>query len=112
MIKISLLVFLIALLFSSCIKSYKRTIKLCDDKLYVEVFNVNPAGVDADYLTDSLTFRYYVGKWDNEHENFNYTCKGDSIIILKQITQDTTSLRKVVETRRLSVEQLRKENNL
>lgn len=67
-------------------KKYKYTLKLCDHNLYVERFMVNPAGVNADYLTDSLTFRIYVGKWDSDHENFSYVCMGDSIFIKKLYT--------------------------
>lgn len=69
--------------FNGCIKQYKHTARVCNDKLYVEVFNINPAGVDCDYLTDSTNFRLYVGRWDNEHENFTYSCSGDTIVIEK-----------------------------
>ena len=77
----------IAILVSGCEKEYKHTLKACNN-LYVETFNVNPAGVDGDYLTDSINFRLYVGRWDNEHEYFAYSCKGDSIYIHKVNTSD------------------------
>jgi hypothetical protein len=73
----------ISLLNICCVKKYKRTVKHADCQLYIEVFNVNPAGVDEDYLTDSSNFRVYVGQFDNEHENFGYVCNGDSIKIIK-----------------------------
>jgi len=81
-----------------CVKTYKFTSHVCNGKLYAENFNVNPAGVDAVYLTDSLSFRLYVGKYDNEHENFNFGCKGDSVIIKKLASIDTTGIMKVIET--------------
>jgi hypothetical protein len=70
-------------LFTSCIKRHKFTTKVCNKNLYAEVFIINPAGVNEDYLTDSVNFRMYVGKWDDEHENYSYICKGDSIEIEK-----------------------------
>jgi hypothetical protein len=103
----SFFLLLICSLFIGCSKVYKRTLKVCDNKLYIEVFSVNPAGVDVDYLTDSLNFRLYVGKWDNEHENFHYTCKGDSIIIEKMARMDTTSFMKVIETKVYSLKDLK-----
>jgi hypothetical protein len=102
--------FLIAacLLLASCIKKYKHTVAVCDKKFYVETFNVNPAGVDEQYLTDSFNFRFFVGKVDNEHENFNYTCKGDSIIITKVAKVDISSIWPVIETRIFSISDLKK----
>jgi hypothetical protein len=75
--------FLFCTLLTSCTKKYKFTSAVCDKKLFVEVFNVNPFGVDADYLTDSLNFRKYIGDCDSEHEIHSYTCKGDSLYIIK-----------------------------
>ena len=34
-------------------------------------------------MTDSMSFKIYIGKFDNEHENFSYVCSGDSIKVLK-----------------------------
>ena len=95
-----------SLLFSSCIKKYKRTSNVCKNTLYVEVFNINPAGVDAVYLTDSINFRLYVGEFDNEHENFSCYCNGDSIVIKKLATVDTSGRRKAVQTRTFSLKTL------
>jgi hypothetical protein len=76
-----LIFIIISFLFIGCIKKYKFTAKICGGQLFVESYNVNPAGVDEDYLTDSLNFRVFVGKYDNEHDNFNYQCQKDSIRI-------------------------------
>ena len=84
--KISLsLAFFICILLFGCIKKYKFTSKVCNKNLFVEVYTVNPAGVNADYLTDSVNFRKYIGDWDDEHENYSYSCKGDSIYIMKTV---------------------------
>ena len=98
---------LLSSFFVGCVKKIKYTVKICDDKLYVERFNINPAGIDEDYLTDSLNFRIYVGKWDNEHENFNYTCSGDSVLIKKLGIIDTTGEFQVLEKRVFSLKELK-----
>lgn len=53
--------------------------------MFVEVFEANSLGLDADYLTDSANFRKYIGEWDEEQEDYSYTCLGDSVYILKTI---------------------------
>jgi hypothetical protein len=94
-------------MFSSCIKKHKFTTEVCEHTLYVETFNVNPAGVDADYITDSVSFRLYVGKLDNEHELYRYSCSGDSLLIRKFADIDTSSARQVVETRVFRINELK-----
>lgn len=70
------------IIFCSC-KKYQWSLAVCNTNLYVENFNVNPLGSDAHYLTDSLTFRFEVGEYDNEHEIFIYSCSIDSVKIVK-----------------------------
>lgn len=98
----------ICLILMSCVKKYKFTSSVCNGKLYAENFNINPAGLDEVYLTDSLNFRLFVGKIDNEHENFHFICKGDSVFIEKIASIDTTSIMKVIETRVYSLVKLRR----
>lgn len=88
-----------------CISRYKYTVKICGSQMYSEVFEVNPAGVDEAYLTDSVSFSVYVGKFDIEHEMFKYLCVGDSINIYKY-SKDSTGLMKIVDNRALSVRYL------
>ena len=64
-------------------KKYKRTIKIPSCNLYVEVFTANSWGLNQEYLTDSLTFRMYVGTVDEEHDYYSYQCQQDSIYIKK-----------------------------
>jgi hypothetical protein len=96
-----------SLLYSGCIKEHKSTTKICGGQLYVETFNVNPAGVDEDYLTDSLSFRIFVGKFDNEHENFSYVCNGDSIRIMKLAVEASGRKMKITESKLLSLADLK-----
>ena len=95
------------MIFSGCIKKYKRTTEVCERTLYVETFNVNPAGVDADYITDSVNFRLYAGKFDNEHENISFWCSGDSLVIEKIADVDFSGVRKVIDTRVFSIKELK-----
>lgn len=73
---------LLGILSAGCVKKHKSTVGICNG-LYVEIFNINPAGVDNAYLTDSLNFRLFVDHWDEEHESIRYICKSDSICIIK-----------------------------
>jgi hypothetical protein len=88
-----------------CIGKHKFTVRLCNEKIYSEIFNVNPAGVDVAYLTDSDNFRVYIGKLDSDHDLLRYSCEGDTIKILK-FSQDSTGKMKMVDTRSLSLTNL------
>ena len=96
-----------ALLAIGCIKKYKGTTRVCGGKFYVESFNVNPAGVDEDYFTDSINFRVYVGKFDNEHENFSYVCNGDSIKVMKSVMDGYGNKMKISDSKMLSLVDLK-----
>jgi len=100
----------LSLIFFSCDKKYKYTVKVCGGRLYAESFNIKPAGVDEDYLTDSINFRIYIGKYDNGHENFGYECNGDSITVMKLVVPLIGPRMKVVESRTLSLSELVKNN--
>ena len=66
--------------FTSCYKRYIGTRNICGNNLYVEIYEINPAGVDACYLTDSTNFRMYIGRFDPESANYDFKCHGDSFI--------------------------------
>src|SRR3954462_10684254 len=82
----------LALFSVGCMKQHKKTLSVCDG-LYVESFRVNPAGVNRDYLTDSVSFRFSVDRWDDEHEMISYRCASDSIYVMKGVRSDRTSHR-------------------
>lgn len=94
-------------MFSSCIKRYKRTAMVCEGTLYLEIFNVNPIGVDKGYITDSVNFRLYADKFDNEHENISIWCSGDSLVLEKIADVDTSSARQVINTTVFSIKELK-----
>lgn len=103
----TLSIFIIGIFFGSCKTKYIRTVKICESNLFVEIFQVGP-GVNAHYLTDSANFRLNVGKYDNEHQNFSYSCKEDSITILKieaSVTQG--GKREIVSTQKYSLSVLK-----
>ena len=64
-------------------KKYKWTRKFPNCNLYVEVFTANSWGLNQEYLTDSSTFRMYVGTVDEEHDYYIFQCQQDSIYIKK-----------------------------
>ncbi|WP_316838114.1 hypothetical protein [Pedobacter nutrimenti] len=80
-------------------KKHLRTIDICRNesklpcsKLYVEVFSdlgVGLPGSDLtyDYLTDSSSFRLFMGKYDDTSEILTADIKGDSIIITKSTNE-------------------------
>jgi hypothetical protein len=106
--KTCLFILLACVILSSC-KRYKRTVKVCDGKLFVECFETNPMGVEADYLTDSSSFRMYVGKVDAEHQDYIYRCSNDSLIIDKYGMEQMDTSRRVLETRVFSLSKLKKD---
>lgn len=88
-----------------------RTTVVCDNRLYLEHFEINPAGVNESYLTDSLNFRIHVGKYDSEHENIRCVCNGDSVFIQKIATIDTSGVRKVIELTTYSLSSLKERHD-
>jgi hypothetical protein len=78
--------FLIILLFSlpvfGCSHIHTVTADL-GDHLYLEYFNINPAGVEEVYLTDSVNFKVYIGKYDTEHQKIGCEVKGDTLVVFK-----------------------------
>ncbi len=71
----------LSLLFIGCKKRNIGTRIICDKNLYAEFYEINPAGMDVCYLTDSLNFRFYVGRFDPENGNYKFVCDGDTIMI-------------------------------
>jgi len=105
--KIRKLLFLsIALPVLSCDPVHIATTDL-GDHIYLEYFEINPAGVQEVYLTDSTNFRITVGKYDTEHEKIGGKIAGDSIIVFKNKAGRDRE-RVLVNQARLSIDSLRK----
>jgi hypothetical protein len=94
-------------LFCGCINRHVRTTQICDTKLYKETFT-SLVEVHNAYITDSLNFRMYIGRYDGEHENYNCTCEGDSLILKKLKSNEFTGLREVVSTQVYSLSELKR----
>ena len=93
----------------SC-KTYKRTVKVCDETLFVEAFITNPMGLQVQYLTDSTNFRLYLGEIEEEHEDFVPKCIGDTLIIYKYGMEQLDTVRHVLEAKAYSISKLKFEN--
>lgn len=59
---------------SSCIRKYKETEKLCNDNIYLEVFDRYPDCKDY-YLTDSNKFRTFFLHKTRSMNGLNMTAK-------------------------------------
>lgn len=79
---------LVPIILSGCVHEHRWTTQVCKGRLFVERFNDDPAGLDKHFLTDSTTFRMEVGRFDNEHEGFHYSCEGDSIYVKRFAMND------------------------
>ena len=72
-------------------KEHKNT-ELIGNDIYCETYRVFGGGVYggdvySEYLTDSISFRYFVGSYDDDN-NLAYTLEGDTIEI-KHVSYDT-----------------------
>jgi hypothetical protein len=80
-----LLAFIITLV--SCHeKKYKYTRKVPNSSLYEEMFTSNSLGLYHSYLTDSVSFRTYIGEIDLEHDYFIYVINKERIQVKKVST--------------------------
>jgi hypothetical protein len=80
-------------------KDLKYTVNLCKLKpetcncdLYVEGYIISRAfgstDIYSEYLTDSNSFRIYIGNYDEGNERLKYTCKGDTVYLEKRTNKD------------------------
>ncbi len=91
----NLCLLIICFSFSSCLRTYKETRKVCGDNLYLEVFNRYPDCADY-YLTDSISFRTFFVSQDLEHEYLRYECEG-GIIYLMMIESSSKNCRNYID---------------
>ncbi|MBS1511066.1 MAG: hypothetical protein JST86_09505 [Bacteroidetes bacterium] len=77
------------LLLFGCAKKHDRTDRICDGKLYVEIYT-EWSGMGACYITDSTKFRVKVDRFNFESEFHKYYCKSDSLIIEKWSKDELT----------------------
>lgn len=92
------------------------TTKVCSG-LYVEgysTFNGGALGSDetADYLTDSINFRVYIGSFDNSSTRNSIVCeKKDTVVIYKLSRLERDSTFKARKTNFYCIEDLKKLQN-
>jgi hypothetical protein len=83
------------------------------NRLYIETFSAGLAGnLTAEYLTDSVKFRIYIGTFDDETEWFYYRFKGDSIYVEKLQNIDETGLVKTIDKKVYNLTDLKKSRSL
>jgi hypothetical protein len=105
----------IMLLVGSCtnLRSKKHhfdTITPCDG-IYIEKFTVFSGGaysaeVYSDYLTDSVTFRKYVGS-HNDEQKFIYDCRENNLIHVEKIAVTGGDTNKILESRTFDIRKLK-----
>ena len=86
--------------------------------LYIECFCVYGYGymttdLNSKYLTDSVSFRKYLGVYDEGDESINVICKGDSIIVEKTSSESINiefSDPRVLEKKSYSLKELKREH--
>ncbi len=91
-------------------RSHNFTFKI-KKGLYVEVYNVGLLGdLKSKYLTDSTTFRKYIGTFDDQRIGYSFDFTGDSIYVRKLNTEFGNE-KKVVEVRVFNINELRKKRH-
>lgn len=93
-------------------KHHKDTTKLIE-QLYVETytdFGSGAFGTDivSDYLTDSISFRKYVGTFDEGPEYYYYNILGDTIYIEKYKSSEDKAPKKLLDKRYLLISDLKR----
>lgn len=69
-------------------KNHKNTLRICN-RLYYETFSIFGQGAwggdrDAGWLTDSTTFRIFLGVFDNAEGGISVQCENDSILVTQR----------------------------
>jgi len=98
-------------------KELKTTTKLNDYPLYVETYLVYGSGafgtdIVSEYLTDSATFRKYIGTFDEGPEYYYYKISKDTVYIEKYRSFEGKEPKKLLEKNFLSISELKKMNNV
>ncbi|MBK0381264.1 hypothetical protein [Mucilaginibacter segetis] len=88
--------------------------KACPIRLYREYFLVYSSYMATDvnsvYLTDSLSFRLYLGIYDVDGEHIDTKCEGDTLVVTKkERTSDRSewNFERITERKTYSLKQLR-----
>ncbi|MFL9485563.1 hypothetical protein ACI6Q2_22470 [Chitinophagaceae bacterium LWZ2-11] len=95
-------------------KKYYGSFKTCNN-LYVEIYTITGGGayggdLMSHYITDSISFRKFIGLFDSAQEAYEYECKNDSLIVKKYSINGTKS--NVIEEKSLFIEDLKKQKKM
>jgi hypothetical protein len=117
---ISLLIFF-SLLFIAYFNSknkgeYKSTIDVCES-LKVEVFCLSNNGafgseIKSNYLTDSINFRVFVGKYDEGTNYYSYKCNNDTIIIKYKLISESNDADSTIFEKKYLIKKLKEIKNI
>lgn len=121
-VKIIYSALLFSFLFQGCIndrsrKNHKWTFKVCDS-LYTEIFSTFRQGAfggdrDGKWLTDSTSFRIYLGAFDETNGKITVECRQDSILVTQfPDNLDVNKHLKSPVTKTYILNDLKKLNNL
>ncbi len=112
------LLYIILIIFTQCSNENSKekhfsTIKICD-KIYIETYIVFSSGAygndkHADYITDSINFRKFIGTEDTENEILFTQCQGDSLFVKKSSINRENDSVKIIFKNIYSKKQLIKE---
>ena len=98
-------------------KNHKWTYKVCDS-LYAEIFSTFSQGAwggdrDGKWLTDSTTFRIYLGAFDEVEGKIIIECKNDSVLVTQYPDNlDVNKDLKAPLTKTFRIKDLKKTDNL
>ena len=98
-------------------ENHKLTIKVCDS-LYAEIFSTFSQGAwggdrDGKWLTDSTTFRIYLGAFDEAEGKIIIECKNDSVLVTQfPDNLDVNKDLKAPVTKTYRIKDLKKMDNL
>lgn len=106
---------LVIALFIGCVdkrskNEFEGSWRICDN-LYIELYSVFSSGalggdLLSAYLTDSTSFRKYLGTFDDAKGGYHCECKGDSIIVNEVIRNQIRVKIRPIES--FSLSQLKK----
>ena len=90
---------------------YRKTVKVSKG-YYVEVFRIASSGafgsdLSAVYLTDSIHFRFFVGKADQQLNRYVYKFEKDTVIVLNTDNTGFEKQGRIIDERKYSLKDLK-----
>lgn len=94
---------------------YDHTTEVCKS-LYAEAYRTFGSGafggdIIANYLTDSVDFRVFVGTFDNYDKHFSYECSSDTLRIYSLYKSGIDSMSRITKTDFYTISELKQLQN-